>query len=107
EMSGVERKRRAVRAAKAAYGIDLLQGFTDDARIPESSYDLVLNSRTINHMLDPLGELRRAWRWLKPGGVVFVDVPDAIAKATYRGLERATIEIDHPYMFTLATLGAI
>jgi SAM-dependent methyltransferase len=107
EATGVEPKKEAVREAKERFGLEILQGFADDPRIPESTYDLVLNTRTINHMLDPLGDLRNAWRWLKPGGIVFVDIQDAIREARYEGFERNVVEIDHPYMFSLNTLVAM
>jgi SAM-dependent methyltransferase len=107
EVSGVEPKKQSVIAAKERLGIDLIQGFSDDPRIPENHYDLVINTRTINHMLDPLGDLGKAWRWLKPGGLLFVDIADAIREARYEGFERSVIEIDHAYMFSLNTLSAM
>jgi SAM-dependent methyltransferase len=107
EATGVEPKKEAVRIARQRLGIELLQGFADDPRIPENAYDLVLNTRTINHMLDPLGDLRNAWRWLKPDGILFVDIQDAIREARFEGFERNVVEIDHPYMFSLNTLAAM
>jgi SAM-dependent methyltransferase len=105
--TGVEPKKEAVRVAKQRLGIELLEGFADDPRIPENAFDLVINTRTINHMLDPLGDLRNAWRWLKPDGVLFVDIQDAIREARFEGFERNVVEIDHPYMFSLNTLTAM
>jgi SAM-dependent methyltransferase len=107
EATGIEPKQQAVRDAKRLYGLDLMQGFADDPRIPENAYDLVLNTQTINHMLDPLGDLRNAWRWLKPDGILLVDIEDAIKEARYEGFERGVIQIDHPYMFSLNTLRAM
>jgi SAM-dependent methyltransferase len=107
EATGVEPKIEAVRDAKKRLGLDLLQGFADDPRIPENTYDLVLNARTINHMLDPLGDLCNAWRWLKPDGILFIDIQDTVREARYEGFERNVVEIDHPYMFTQRTLGAM
>jgi SAM-dependent methyltransferase len=107
EATGVEPKKESVLAAKEQLGLDVLQGFADDPRIPENAYDLVLNTRTINHMLDPLGDLRNARRWLKPGGILFVDIQDAIREARYEGFERNVVEIDHVYMFSLNTLTAM
>jgi SAM-dependent methyltransferase len=107
QVSGVEPKKAAVLTAKEHRGIELFDGFADDPRIPEGLYDLVMNTRTINHMLDPLRDLRYAWRWLKRGGVLFVDIQDAIREAQYEGFERSVVEIDHPYMFSLNTLCAM
>lgn len=107
EATGVEPKREAVKLAKDRYGLDLIQGFADDPRIPENAYDLVLNTRTINHMLDPIGDLRNAWRWLKPNGLLFVDIQDTICEARYEGFERNVVEIDHPFMFSRKTLTAM
>lgn len=107
EATGVEPKREAVQMAKKRYGLDLIQGFADDPAIPESEYDLVLNTRTINHMLDPLGDLRNAWRWLKPDGLLFVDIQDTIEETRYEGFERNVVEIDHPYMFSQRSLNAM
>ena len=107
EVSGVEPKAEAVRVAKERLGIELFQGFADDPSLPADACDLVINTRTINHMLDPLGDLRHAWRWLKDGGILFVDIQDAIKEAGYEGFERNVVEIDHPYMFSLNTLTAM
>ena len=107
EISGVEPKAESVRIAKERLGIELFQGFADDQSLPENAWDLVINTRTINHMLDPFGDLRHAWRWLKDGGILFVDIQDAIKEAGYEGFERNVVEIDHPYMFSLNTLTAM
>jgi SAM-dependent methyltransferase len=107
EVTGVEPKKAAVQAAKDRLGIELMQGFANDPRIPENTYNLVFNSRTINHMLDPLGDLRNAWRWLKPGGIVFVDIADATQETRFEGFERNVVEVDHPYMFSMNTLSAM
>lgn len=107
EVGGVEPKKEAVLEAKREYDIELIAGFADDPRVPQDTYDLVMNTRTINHMLDPLGDLRRAWSCLKADGVLLVDIQDATRETRYEGFERNVVEIDHPYMFSLSTLSAM
>jgi SAM-dependent methyltransferase len=107
EITGLEPRKATVQAAKEQLGIELYHGFPATADIPENAYDAVLNIRTINHMLDPLADLRHAWRWLKPGGVMIVDISDAVREAGYEGFENNVVEIDHTYMFSGGTLSAM
>jgi SAM-dependent methyltransferase/RNase P subunit RPR2 len=107
EVTGVEPRARTVQTAKERLGITLYHGFPATAGIPEDTFDAVQNIRTINHMIDPLGDLRHAWRWLKPGGVLIVDIADALCEARYEGFETNVVEIDHPYMFSIDTLAAM
>ena len=107
EVTGLEPRKATVEAAKVRSGIDLFQGFPSTADIPKNAYDAVLIIRTINHMIDPLSDLRHAWRWIKPGGVLIVDISDAFREAKYEGFENNVVEIDHTYMFSAATLKAM
>ncbi len=107
EVTGLEPRAATVQAAMDHLGIELFQGFPATADIPENTYDVVMNIRTINHMLDPLGDLRHAWRWLKQGGILFIDISDAIREAHYEGFENNVVEIDHTYMFSVNTLSAL
>jgi SAM-dependent methyltransferase len=107
DVTGLEPRKATVEAAKTRLGIELFQGFPATATIPEDTYDALLIIRTINHMLDPLGDLRHAWRWIKPGGVLIVDISDAAREARYEGFENNVVEIDHTYMFTSKTLAAM
>jgi SAM-dependent methyltransferase len=107
EVTGLEPRRATVRAAKERLGIDLFEGFPGTAKIPEDCYDAVMIIRTINHMIDPLGDLRHAWRWLKEGGALLIDISDAVRETAYEGFENNVVEIDHAYMFSKNTLAAM
>lgn len=107
QVSGVEPRAKSVQLAKERLGIDLFQGFPATVSIPEQTYDAVFNVRTINHMLDPLDDLRHAWRWLKPGGIIGIDISDAVREAHYESFDNRVVEIDHPYMFTVNSLAAM
>lgn len=43
--------------------------------IPDSSYDCVFCTGTLEHVRDPVTAVRELYRILKPGGIVHVDVP--------------------------------
>lgn len=106
EVGGVEPKRESVRVAREKYNVELIQGFSDHPDIPEESYDLVMINRTLDHMMDPLGDLKRAWSWLKPDGYLFIDVKHFLRRSANSGLEKV-IEIDHVSMYMPQTLRSL
>ena len=56
-------------------------------------YDLILLCRTVDHLLDIAGDLRRIRGWLAPKGLFFVDF-----------VHRTPPKIDHPYMLSVDTM---
>lgn len=39
-------------------------------------YDLIIVSQTLEHLVDPLGDIRKFRHLLKPGGLLFIEVPN-------------------------------
>lgn len=66
-------------------------------------YDVVMILRTVDHLLDPLAVLERAWSAVKPGGVLLLDFVDWNYIVRDRPLNR-TFKVDHPYYFTRKTM---
>ena len=56
-------------------------------------YDLILLCRTVDHLLDIAGDLRRIRGWLAPKGLFFVDF-----------VTKTPPKIDHPYMLSKDTM---
>jgi SAM-dependent methyltransferase len=54
---------------------ELLTG-DDDQRLPEGCFDLILAHHVLEHLHDPVAQLQLWRRWLAPGGVICVAVPD-------------------------------
>ncbi|MCX7020275.1 MAG: class I SAM-dependent methyltransferase [bacterium] len=77
-ISGIELGSEAVQAAKSIHGIDLLQCDLESAQFPAESFDAVHMSHVLEHLLNPLETLRLIFSILKPGGVVFIEVPSEI-----------------------------
>lgn len=63
----------------------------------DDQYDVVLLCRTIDHLLDIAGSLKKIRRLVRPGGLFYVDIVDFPALArTCNCISRAT-KIDHVY----------
>jgi SAM-dependent methyltransferase len=48
-------------------------------KLPDRAYDIVLLISVLEHLREPLAGIESAWRLLRPGGVLFINVP------TWRG----------------------
>lgn len=63
---------------------------------PEGEYTLITLCQTIDHLLDPMGVLKKLRGCLSEKGLLFVDAVDYDVTRQ--------IKIDHPYNFTEATM---
>lgn len=49
----------------------------EDAEFPENSFDFINMGAVLEHLYDPSRAVEKAMRWLKPGGLVHIEVPSA------------------------------
>jgi ubiquinone/menaquinone biosynthesis C-methylase UbiE len=49
----------------------------EDAEYDENSFDFISFGVVLEHLYDPAGALQKALRWLKPGGLIHIEVPSA------------------------------
>ena len=75
EARGVELSPSAAAVAERR-GFDVAMGTLADARLPAGSFDVVTILDVIEHLTDPLAELREIYRVLRPGGLVVVETPN-------------------------------
>ena len=45
---------------------------------PDGTFDVVIWTEVIEHVADPVSEMRRLLRWLRPGGWLFISTPPAL-----------------------------
>jgi SAM-dependent methyltransferase len=74
-LAGLEINAAAVQRARES-GLDIRCGELLDADFPDSSFDLIRMGHVIEHVLDPMATLRRAYRLLKPGGILMGETPN-------------------------------
>jgi 2-polyprenyl-3-methyl-5-hydroxy-6-metoxy-1,4-benzoquinol methylase len=93
---------RAIRHAREVVGVRGIQGdflkATDLGR-----YDFVTFNKVLEHVKDPVAMLARSTRFLRVGGVVYLEVPDG-EMAVLDGPGREEFFIDHHHIFSAASL---
>jgi 2-polyprenyl-3-methyl-5-hydroxy-6-metoxy-1,4-benzoquinol methylase len=98
---GVEINAEAARYCREERGLDVRLGTLEADTFAERSFDVVVMTDVIEHLLDPSATLGVVGRILRPGGVLLVTTPD-IARWPARLLQVKPRE--HLYYFTPATM---
>lgn len=78
EVDGVEPSAPFCRYAKERHGLELRQGYLGQTSgLAEGSYDAVTLNHVLEHVEAPAVLLELCARYLKPGGVLFIEVPNS------------------------------
>jgi len=64
--------------AKDHYGVEVFLGMHQDATFEPASFDLLSLFQVLEHLADPVEDLRQLSRFLKPGGLFLIEVPDIL-----------------------------
>ena len=107
EVSGIEPSTGAARLASERLGIKVLPCGIEEAELPAAGFDVVTMHAVLEHLLDPVGALRKAAGWLRPGGCLYVSVPN-LAGLSFRlfGRRYPYVHPTHISYFTSGTLRA-
>lgn len=108
---GIEIGGRAVEIARKA-GLDVQQGSIDALEPRRSRYEYIISTHCVEHVVDIKRLFHAFYSALKPGGVLFVEVPnaDALSMKHYRNLFYYLGAPVHVHLFSqhsLATLANI
>jgi SAM-dependent methyltransferase len=74
-LAGLEIDPAAAQRAKQS-GLDVRCGELMDTDFADGSFDLIRMGHVIEHVLDPMATLHRAYRLLKPGGILIGETPN-------------------------------
>jgi SAM-dependent methyltransferase len=77
DVYGIELSETAVARARALVGDRIHCGTLDTSPFEDESFDVVLMSHSLEHLYDPVQELQRVRRLLKPQGCLIIAVPNA------------------------------
>lgn len=102
---GVEPSHWAARKAQSR-GLRVIEGTLDDAHLAEESFDVITMWDVIEHLTDPLGELRESHRLLKKGGLICIHTMNIESPlARLMGPRWPWLMEMHLYYFSPRTLG--
>jgi SAM-dependent methyltransferase len=106
EVTGVEYSESSVRIANDRLGADrVVRGGLTSVDLPDSSFDVAVLADVLEHTRDPLAEMRRLWRLLKPGGTLFIAVPTLDSWSARVMRERwLEFKLEHLFYFDSRTL---
>lgn len=100
EVFGLEPSEWASKIARERFRLEVYCEPMDTDRFPDGHFDVVAMIDVIEHLTDPLAALKRAARWLKPGGILYLVTPDVgslsarVLRGSWWGLRPA-----HVYYF--------
>ena len=98
EVTGVDPNPRSSFGDKW-YGIKIQQSLFQKNLFPEKTFDAMLHSHALEHVPDPKGYLAEFYRLLKPGGWLFIEVPNECRENVLNDKV-----IPHLYFFTPESL---
>jgi len=106
DVHGLEPSADALAILRAHRELPVTQGTIEKADFPAESFDLVIASMVLEHLHDPLNDLLKLRRWIRPGGHLTGSVPNC-ASWEFRafGGEWFALQVPtHLFHYTPATL---
>jgi SAM-dependent methyltransferase len=102
---GVEPSAFACRFARDELDLEVIQAGLFEADLPDSRYDAVVLGDVIEHLLDPAAALDRVAGLLRPGGVLYMALPNAGSRVARRlGPRWWSVIPTHVHYFTRPSL---
>ena len=106
---GIEPDPRAAELARETSGAQVLEGSIEKAALPAGSFDAVLMSQVVEHLVDPIGTLAACKAILKPGGLLIAATPNWGSRL-HELFGPAWFPLEtprHVFLFTAASLRAV
>lgn len=109
EKYGTEVNPAAVKYGKDTFGLNMLKGHLREVNFHDETFDVVKIRGTIEHLPDPMSELREIHRILREGGIIAVNTPNvgSICARIYKEKFRMVDPIHHIYYFPTKTLSSM
>jgi 2-polyprenyl-3-methyl-5-hydroxy-6-metoxy-1,4-benzoquinol methylase len=76
QVTGIEPHQGYSKYVADTFGLTVYNDTIETAPILPESQDVITLNHVLEHMRDPVASLSRLNSWLRPGGILFVEVPD-------------------------------
>jgi SAM-dependent methyltransferase len=76
KLYGIEMSAESARTAEASTGAQVFVGDILDAPYPRESFDVITCFDVLEHLYEPREVMARVGKWLKPGGLFYVLIPN-------------------------------
>jgi 2-polyprenyl-3-methyl-5-hydroxy-6-metoxy-1,4-benzoquinol methylase len=76
DVHGLDFSETAVVHAREKLGLPVTVGAPAKVNLPEQAFDVITLWHSLEHMTDPHDTIQKARMWLKPEGILAVDVPN-------------------------------
>jgi len=104
---GIEPSESVARWASEKHGHTIIQKDFFDNQLPDNQFDLIVASAVMEHFLEPFQGLREIKRLIKPGGLLFIRVPDLERCDFHHSSTAKIFKVVHTYYFTKDTLSTL
>jgi SAM-dependent methyltransferase len=84
-VSGIEYAALGTKIAQEKFGLDVTQSSFEGVVEKKNVYDVIFFGDVVEHLVGPLEMLQKAYRMVKPGGVVAAEVPSMFNSIVGRG----------------------
>lgn len=83
-MTAVEPHRGYAAYCRETLGLTVQNVTLEECQFAGPTFDLIRLSHVLEHMRDPVSALRQLAGWLRPGGVLYIEVPDIERDAQHK-----------------------
>lgn len=106
EKYGIELSETAAEHGRREFGLNIVSGRLTEGGFADDFFDVVNFRGVIEHMPDPLADVKEAYRILKKGGVIAISTPniDSMCAKVFKGNFRLVDPKHHIYYFSTRTL---
>jgi len=105
-VTGIDPSPTCSLAARKLYDINVLTTDLSTAHVPDKSYDLIILTGVLEHIVNVRSALQKMHGWLVKDGIIFVDVPDATAFSDWPDAPYQAFSTEHINFFSRSSLAA-